>query len=72
MKRVYQSPEGFMHWCTECGACLEAKGRAAIMRRVERHYATCNGRRSDVFDVKTGDPINLATGRPFTKARRAA
>jgi hypothetical protein len=37
MMRIYHSPEGYMHWCTTCGACLESKSHAGIFRRIDRH-----------------------------------
>jgi hypothetical protein len=37
--RIYHHPEGFMHWCTQCGACLESKSKSGIFRRIDRHMA---------------------------------
>lgn len=37
--RIYHHPEGFMHWCTKCGECLESKSKAGIFRRIDRHAA---------------------------------
>jgi len=74
VKRVYSNPEGFMHWCTECGACLEAKSRRGILVKMDRHYPKCPKlfARSDFYDVKTLDPINRDTGRPFRPVKRRA
>jgi hypothetical protein len=35
--RLYHSPGCWLHWCTKCGECIEARVKSKLLRRMREH-----------------------------------
>jgi hypothetical protein len=76
--RLYHSPGCWVHWCTKCGECIEARVKSKLLRRMRKHQCgninalmgqLADQQRAYVSDIltlrrpKTRGPIRVCKGK---------